>query len=530
MAASVETIGLVKRFGGITANDSVDFRAEAGEIHALLGENGAGKSTLLSMLSGLYKPDSGEIRLDGKPVRLSSPRAAMEHGIGIVHQRFRLVPTLTAVENIVLADRRPFWRGAGWKRATMEHISESARRSGLIFPVNRPVWQLSAGEQQRVEIMKLLYRGAETILLDEPTAVLTPQEAEQLYETLKLMTRQGKTVIVSTHKLNEVMAHADRISVMRKGAMIAELTPVETTAEALAQLLIGRTLSKPENAGEAKTGAPILKVEGLTVKGDYGHQALSDVAFTVHQGEIVGIAGVAGNGQLELAEALAGLRGALAGTVQFKGRTLGSASIRKRIEQGIGYIPENRMRSALAGPLGSTDNLLFKSYRVPERSRYRMMRNRLNERWSGSLVAKFEIKTPDLRTPVQQLSGGNQQKLVFARELDQEPELLIAMHPTQGLDAGAIHAVHGMLRGIRDSAGGVLLISDDLDELIELSDRIVVLYGGRTAGSFTASEADPKQIGLMMTGTETELAEETEQTEQTHGAATRRSDQGEVAG
>ena len=383
---SVEMNQIVKQFGSVVANDHVDFRAKAGEIHALLGENGAGKSTMMCMLSGVYRPTSGEILIHGEKVRIRSPKDAMNLGVGMVFQNFRLVQTLTAAENIVLGESSSFWRGPRWLARKSEEIEAISKHFGLPFPVDRPIWQLSVGEQQRVEIVKTLYRGADLIILDEPTSVLTPGEVDQLFETLNRMKKEGKTVIMTTHKLKEVMFASDRISVMRKGKMIATMAKSETNERDLAQLMVGKeSLESRTVIREKPQGKPMLVVGGLDVYADHGRKVLDGLHFQVSEGEIVGVAGVSGNGQKELAEVLTGLRVWKQGDVRFDGKALRNGSVRAAIELGIAHVPENRMKSGLAGSLGAVDNLLFKTYRSPERSRFGLLRTGSNRSWSQKL-------------------------------------------------------------------------------------------------------------------------------------------------
>ncbi|MFC4101849.1 ABC transporter ATP-binding protein [Paenibacillus xanthanilyticus] len=502
VANSVEMHQIVKLFGQVTANDRVDFSARTGEIHALLGENGAGKSTMMCMLSGVYRPTSGDIYIHGEQARIRGPKDAMKLGIGMVFQNFRLVQTLSAAENIVLGERSSYWRGGRWLKAKMEEIEALADRFGLPFPVDRPIWQLSVGEQQRVEIVKTLYRGANIIILDEPTSVLTPGEVEQLFFTLLHMKSEGKTVILTTHKLKEVMTVADRISVMRKGRMMHTLDKCDTDERELARLMVGKeALSETQHLPrQGKPGHTLLDVQGLEVMADHGRKALDRFDLAVRAGEIVGVAGVAGNGQRELAEVLSGLRIWKSGSIRFDGEPLANGSVRGAIEAGIAHVPENRMKSGLAGSLGVVDNLLVKSYAKASRSKLGWMRRSDNRSWSQALVEQFDVKTPDLDTPVRSLSGGNQQKLLFAREIDQNPKLMVAVHPTQGLDVGATEGVHRLLRELRDNDRSVLLISEDLDEIMRLADRIVVIYGGSIAGEVAREHADREQIGLWMAG------------------------------
>ncbi|MFC5471963.1 ABC transporter ATP-binding protein [Cohnella suwonensis] len=497
---AMEMRRICKHFGKVVANDQVDFTAGAGEIHALLGENGAGKSTMMCMLSGVYRPTSGEIRLQGEPVRIRSPKEAAQLGVGMVFQNFRLVQTLTAAENIVLGEKSSFWRGPKWIKEKQDEIRAISEKFGLPFPVDRPIWQLSVGEQQRVEIVKTLYRGARYIILDEPTSVLTPGEASQLFSTLEQLKAEGKTVILTTHKLKEVMAVADRISVMRKGRMIHTVDKRDTSERELAQIMVGKEVAPPREMSSRERGKSLLSVQHLDVHAEHGRKALDQLSLEVHEGEIVGVAGVAGNGQKELAEVLSGLLPWKRGRIVFNGREMKSASVRQAIESGISHVPENRMKSGLAGSLGIVDNLLFKSYRTKERSLFGFLRIGRNRQWSQELVELFDVKTPDLDTPVQQLSGGNQQKLLFAREIHRQPLLMIAVHPTQGLDIGATEGVHKLLANLRDDGKSVLLISEDLDEVMQLSDRILVLYNGAIIGELKRGEADRERIGRYMAG------------------------------
>ncbi|MDQ8735298.1 ABC transporter ATP-binding protein [Paenibacillus sp. LHD-38] len=497
---SVEMRQIVKQFGSVVANDLVDFRAKPGQIHALLGENGAGKSTMMCMLSGVYRPTSGDILLHGELARIRSPKDSMKLGVGMVFQNFRLVQTLTAAENIVLGEKSSFWRGAKWMNDKQQEIEAIAKHFGLAFPVNRPIWQLSVGEQQRVEIVKTLYRGASLIILDEPTSVLTPGEAEQLFETLQHMKAEGKTVILTTHKLKEVMAASDHISVMRKGKLIHSMEKSATNERDLARLMVGKELGESRTFLPRAPGKRLLDVKQVDVYADHGRKSLDHFTLHVNEGEIVGVAGVAGNGQKELAEMLTGLRTWKRGTILFDGKDLKNGSVRAAIEAGIAHVPENRMKSGLAGSLGIVDNLLFKSYRTKERSRFGFLRMGMNRSWAEGLVEQFDVRTSGLDAPVQQLSGGNQQKLLFAREIHQEPLLMVAVHPTQGLDVGATEGVHRLLAEMRDGGKSVLLISEDLDEVIQLSDRILVIYNGQIVGEMSREQADREKIGMYMAG------------------------------
>ncbi|MHA7963141.1 ABC transporter ATP-binding protein [Paenibacillus sp. CAU 1782] len=497
---AIQMKGIIKRFGEVLANDHVDFSVKRGEIHALLGENGAGKSTVMSLLTGIYRADSGEMLIHGRSARIASPRDAMALGIGMVHQNFRLVPTLTALENIILGERGEVWRGGSWRKKKLREIDAICSAYGLGVDLLKPVWSLSVGEQQRVEIVKTLYRGADIILLDEPTSVLTPGEAEVLFATLQDLKKSGKTMVITTHKLKEVMAVADAITIMRRGKTVAECNPEDTDASRLAELMVGREIKEGLSLQPRKPGDIVLAVDGMTVANEHGGRSLDGVSFQVREGEIVGIAGVAGNGQLELAEALTGLREWAGGRMHYLGRRMERSSIRQRIREGIAHVPENRMKSGLAGSLGIVDNLLLKTYDRTERSRFGLLKKKSNATWSEGLVRHFDVRAPDLESPVRQLSGGNQQKLLLAREIGQEPKLMVAVHPTQGLDVGAAEAVHAMLLELRSGAAGVLLISEDLDEVMGLSDRILVMYNGVIVGEVAGAQPDKEKIGRMMAG------------------------------
>jgi len=496
----VEMKDIVKKFGNVVASDHVNFQVGKGEIHALLGENGAGKSTIMSMLAGIYKAETGSIFVNGNLAKIRSPKESMEHGIGMVHQNFRLVETLTAIENIILGEKGNMWRGSNWMKKKTKEIEELAEDYGLTFPTTVPVWQLSVGEQQRVEIVKTLYRGAEIIIFDEPTSVLTPGEVEQLFFTMAELKRNGKTMIITTHKLKEVMDIADRISVMRKGRMILQTQKEDTTIQELAKLMVGQDLSVGIPIKSVPLGLPIIEVRNLVVETKERIKAINHIDFTIHEHEIVGIAGVAGNGQKELAESLTGLIPWKSGEVIFNNEKLTMPKVKELIDKGIAHIPENRMKSGLAGSLGIVDNLLMKSYRTSKRSKFGLINKKANIQWAKQLTEQFDVRTPDLISPVGQLSGGNQQKLLFAREVDLNPKLMIAVHPTQGLDVGATRAVHEMLLQLKESGSGVLLISEDLDEVMQLSDRVLVLFNGEINGIVNRGQASKETIGQLMAG------------------------------
>jgi simple sugar transport system ATP-binding protein len=493
--------GITKRFPGVVANDGVDFEASSGEVHALLGENGAGKSTLSNILTGLYRPDEGEILVYGEPAEFAAPREALDAGICMVHQHFRLVEPFTVAENVVLGDHRGEGRSFRLHpRAIERRVGELSKRYGLHVEPRARIWQLSLGEQQRVEILKALYREARILILDEPTAVLTPQEADVLFATLREMAAEGRTVIFISHKLHEVKAVADRVTVLRNGRTIATVSADEATPRSLAALMVGRELgSDAEPPPERSVGDVVLAVEGLWAEGDRGHIALRGVSLDVRAGEIVAIAGVAGNGQRELAETIAGIRPQTAGTITVQGRRL-RGDPRAAMAAGVAHVPEDRLGTGVAPNLSIASNLVLRSYRQPYASWGPVLRLRgIRDRAVG-LIRRYSIAAPGPAVPARQLSGGNLQKVVLAREFSSLPRLLVVASPTRGLDVGAIETVHRYLRGAAADGVAVLLISEDLDEILELADRIAVMYEGGIAGVTSRAEADVEEIGLLMAG------------------------------
>jgi simple sugar transport system ATP-binding protein len=502
MAAAVELRGITKRFPGVVANDGVDFEAAEGEVHALLGENGAGKSTLSNILTGLYHPDEGEIRLFGKPAAFSSPRDALEAGIGMVHQHFRLVPPFTVAENVILGDHR----GEGKKfvvhpRHIERRVAELGQRYRIAVDPRARIWQLSLGEQQRVEILKALYREARILILDEPTAVLTPQEAESLFETLRVMADEGRTIVFISHKLHEVKAVASRVTVLRDGKTIETVDAATATPQSLAALMVGRAVSlaeRVERAGEI--GGPVLEVRGLRAQGDRGAEALKGVDLTVCAGEIVAIAGVAGNGQRELAETIGGMRPPSGGDVVVAGKTLRGGDAREAIRAGVAHVPEDRLHTGVAPSLSIASNVVLKSYRGAAVARGPLLRLRAIRDHALNLIRRYDVRGggPDL--PARRLSGGNLQKVVIAREFEGDPRVLVVASPTRGLDVGSIETVHGYLRDAAARGVGILLISEDLDEILALADRVAVLYEGAIVGERDAVRATPEEIGLLMAG------------------------------
>ncbi len=495
-------LGITKRFPGVVANQDVDFEAAAGEVHALLGENGAGKTTLSNILSGLYRPDEGRIELYGEQVGFQSPRDALVAGICMVHQHFLLVEPFSVAENVILGDHR----GEGRRlfvqpRAIERRITELGERYGLGVQPRARIWQLSVGEQQRVEILKALYREARILIMDEPTAVLTPQEAEVLFETLRAMAQEGKTVIFISHKLREVKAVADRVTVLRAGRKVATVAASEATMRSLAELMVGRELDVAQRRAREHTfGEVVLEVEGLSAPGDRGGEALKGVSLQVHAGEIVAVAGVAGNGQRELAETISGMRAPSAGTIRVAGRPLRPGNPRDAISAGVGHVPEDRLGTGLSPSLSVTRNVVMKTYRAPPISRGPFLSLRKMEEVARSLIQRYDVMTPSPDAPARNLSGGNLQKLVLGREFNGEPGVLIAAQPTHGLDVGAIETVHAHLREAVGAGVGVLLISEDLDEILALADRVVVMYEGAIVGEVDAGSATVGDIGYLMAG------------------------------
>ena len=494
---------ITKRFPGVLANDAVDFEAAAGEVHALLGENGAGKTTLSNILTGLYRPDEGEIELYGDTVRFHSPRDALDAGICMVHQHFRLVEPFTVAENVLLGDHRAEGRSfVVHPRAIEQKVAELGERYGLGVDPRARMWQLSVGEQQRVEILKALYRDARILIMDEPTAVLTPHEAETLFETLRAMAAEGRTVIFISHKLNEVLAVAARVTVLRGGRTIESVDTAGASVRSLAALMVGREIEVARPLERARQLADVLalEVDGLTVTGDRGEIAVNDVSFAIREGEIVGVAGVAGNGQRELAEAVYGMRELVSGVVRVGGRVLRPGDPRAAILAGIAHVPEDRLGTGLAPSLSVTSNVVLKTYRRRSLSRGPLLALRRMREIALGIIRRYDVKTPGPATPVRNLSGGNLQKLVLGREFEDDPLVLIVAQPTRGLDVGAIETIHSYLREAAAKGVAILLLSEDLDEIRALADRILVMYEGEIAGKLLAGAASIEEIGLLMTG------------------------------
>jgi ABC-type uncharacterized transport system ATPase subunit len=500
---AVRMRGITKLFPGVVANDGVDFDAAAGEVQALLGENGAGKTTLSNILTGLYRPDAGEIELYGRPVEFHSPRDALDAGVCMVHQHFRLVDPFTVAENVVLGDHRAEGRSfVIHQRAIERRVAELGERYGLTVHPRARIWQLSVGEQQRVEILKALYREARILIMDEPTAVLTPQEAEKLFETLRAMAGEGRTVIFISHKLHEVKAVADRVTVLRAGRKVATVSAAESTLRSLAALMVGREIDEARRIRRDRPPQDVtaLEVEGLTVAGDRGGLAVRGATLSVRAGEIVGVAGVAGNGQRELAEAVYGLRPAVEGVVRVGSRALRAGDPRAAIEARVAHVPEDRLGTGLAPSLDVVANAVLKRYRAPPISRGPLLVMRRMREFAVSLIRSYDVKTPGPETPVRNLSGGNLHKLVLGREFDGDPRVLVVAQPTRGLDVGAFETVHTYLREAASNGVAVLMISEDLDEIRALADRILVMYEGEIVGELDAGTATVEEIGYLMAG------------------------------
>ena len=499
MEVTVELLRIVKRFGTVLANDDVTVRFRRGEIHAVIGENGAGKSTLMNVLYGLYQPDSGEIRVRDQPVSIRTSHDAIAMRIGMVHQHFMLSPSLTVLENIVLG-HAPGRLGIVNRAAAARSVREVGSRYGLDVMLNARVRDLSVGAMQRVEILKTLYRGAEILILDEPTAVLIPAEVEQLFEILRHLANQGCTVVFISHKLKEVLRISDRISVMRGGKLVGEVKTAATDEQELARLMVGRDVVFRVSKDASAPRQPVLQVRGLAAEDNRRLPAIRGVDFDVREGEIVGIAGVEGNGQTELAEVLTGLRPATSGSIRLRDADITRASTRHRHRLGIGHIPEDRL--AMGTDLESTvaENLVLNRYYRRPLSRWGVLNMSGIRMFATGLVERFNVAAPRVDAPIKELSGGNIQKAILARVLNDEPVLLIAAQPTRGVDVGAIEYIHQEIIRLRDQGNGVLLISAELDEIIGLSDRILVMFEGAIVGELAGTEASEHALGLLMTG------------------------------
>ncbi len=495
----LELRGITKRFPGIVANDSIDLDLRPGEVHALLGENGAGKSTLVNVVYGIYRPDEGEILVKGEPITMHSAQDAIQHGIGMVHQHFMLIPVMTVAENIVLGTE-PNKAGIFLDhRSADSRVRELAQSFNFAIDPDTRVHDITVGQQQRVEILKALYRRADILILDEPTAVLTPGEAKDLFAILKSLTREGMSVIFISHKLHEVLEIADRISVLRRGKLVDTVPREGATEQGLARLMVGREVVLQVDKDPANPGETLLEVDALTVEDDRGLPAVRDVSFTVRAGEIVGIAGVDGNGQTELLEALTGLRRTSGGNVTLGGKDVTKGGARDRLDAGLGHIPEDRLRRGIILDFSLAENLALHDYRHEPNAHLGWLRPSRMVASARELISEFDVRGGTVSSKASELSGGNQQKLVVAREVSRDPSVLIAAQPTRGLDVGAIAFLHSRLVAERDEGRAILLVSLELEEIQSLSDRILVMYEGRIVGEFGPG-VDAETLGIAMIG------------------------------
>ncbi|MCX7839701.1 MAG: ABC transporter ATP-binding protein [Anaerolineae bacterium] len=506
MPPILELDGITKRFPGVLANDHIHFTLEQGEVHALLGENGAGKTTLMNILYGLYHPDEGTIIVRGKPVKIDSPSTAIRLGIGMVHQHFMLVPVFTVTENVMLGEET-LTRGIFLDRASVAaRIRDISAQYGLQVDPDAYIKDLSVGAQQRVEILKILYRRADILILDEPTAVLTPQEVEELFKVIRSLVARGVSIIFISHKLKEVMAIADRITVLRDGHVVGTTRPAETSPAALARMMVGREVILTVDKKPAQPGDVVLDVQDLHVLDDRQQPKVNGVSFQVRAGEILGIAGVQGNGQTELVEALTGLRAIASGRVTILGNETTRATPRQILQNGVAHIPEDRQRDGLVLTFPVADNLVLNTYYLPPFARGIQMDERTIFASATQRVQQFDIRTPSIFTLASSLSGGNQQKVIVAREFTRPVKLLIASQPTRGLDVGSIEYIHQRIVEMRDQGCAVLLVSPELDEILSLSDRIAVMYHGKIMDILPATQATPEKLGLLMAGVHVETA------------------------
>jgi general nucleoside transport system ATP-binding protein len=499
----VEMRGITKRFPGVLANERVDFDVRSGEVHALLGENGAGKSTLMKVLYGLYHPDEGDILLNGKPVNISSPTDAIELGIGMIHQHFMLVQTMTVAENVALG--LPSSRGAltDLDRVS-KRILELASIYGLKIDPGAYIWQLSVGQQQRVEIIKALYRGAALLILDEPTAVLTPSEVDELFVIMRQMVRDGHALIFISHKLHEVVEISQRVTVLRDGRKIGTRPTSETTKQDLANWMVGRDIAFAPDRGKTDLRETRLQLDNVFCGSDRGTPGLRGVSLDVRSGEILGIAGVSGNGQRELAEVITGLRKVTSGSIALEGKDVTGLPAAELTDRMLSYIPEERMRDGMIKEFTIAENMILREHNKPPYSRAGFLNLPEISRHTDELIASFHVKTPSRETLAKDLSGGNIQKVVLARELSRLPRAIVAAQPTRGLDIGATEYVRGRLLEQRHAGTAILLISEDLDEILALADRIAVIYEGQIMDVLRREDATPKKIGLLMAGVKQE--------------------------
>ena len=495
----LEMQGITKRFPGVLANDQVDFSVKSGEVHALLGENGAGKTTLMKVLYGMYHPDEGKILLNGEEVNIQSPTDAINNGIGMIHQHFMLVESLTVAENVAL--------GLKSSREPLTDLDKVAQRIvdlgniyGLDIDPHACIWQLSVGQQQRVEIIKALYRGAALLILDEPTAVLTPQEVDEFFAIIREMAKDGHALIFISHKLHEVIDISDRVSVLRDGKKVGTYLTADATKADLARWMVGREVDFRPAIDDVERGVPRLKAMGISCRSDRGTPGLQNVDLAVHSGEILGIAGVSGNGQRELAEVITGLRESTTGSIELDGEDISALPPISRTDRLLSYIPEERMKDGMIKDFTVAENLILREYHKKPFSNRGMLNLKAIENHSEELISSFQIKTPSQDTLAKSLSGGNIQKVVVARELSRHPRVIIAAQPTRGLDVGAAEYVRERLLEERKAGTAVMLISEDLDEILALADRIAVIYEGQIMGVVQREDATPEKLGLLMAG------------------------------
>jgi len=499
----LEMIEIVKCFPGVVANDCINFDVRAGEMHALLGENGAGKSTLMRVLYGLYRPDQGQVKLNGQVVHIASPVDAINLGIGMIHQHFMLVPSLTVAENVALG--LPSSRGpiTDLDRVS-KRIDELAKAYGLKVDPSAYIWQLAVGQQQRVEIIKALYRGADLLILDEPTAVLTPQEVDELFSTLRQMKQEGHSLIFISHKLHEVVQISDRITVLRDGRVVNTLPTSDATKEILAEMMVGREIVMQMERPDVERGLARLELQDIWAESDRGTPALRGITLEVRAGEILGLAGVSGNGQRELAEVITGMRRSKRGAVIVDGQDTSGKPPAELLERGMSYIPEERMKDGMIREFSVSENIILREHTKAPYAHLSFFNFKAIARRSQELIGNYHVKTPSIETPVKNLSGGNIQKIILARELSRKPKVLIAAQPTRGLDIGATEYVHQRLIQQRSDGTATLLISEDLDEIMAMSDRIAVIYEGQIMDVVDRDQATPEELGLLMAGIRTE--------------------------
>ncbi len=490
---SVELTEVWKRFPGIVANAGVELAVQRGSIHALLGENGAGKSTLMNILAGVYRPDSGELKIHGCSHQFRNPADALSAGVGMVHQEFRLIPSFSVAENVVLGSAPSIIKTGQFE----SNVAEMAAKFGLQVDPSQPLWQLSMGERQKVEILKVLWRDAQVLILDEPTTVLTPSEVDELGEILRRMADDGRSIIFISHKLHEISGICDEATVLRQGKTVANSLPMATTnQDELARLMVGASPSIANRQTASSPGHPLLELENLSAQGDRGVDAFSGINFQIRSGEIVGIAGVAGNGQRELADVIAGLRPSNSGTITMNGSDITIESPHHRFQSGLAYIPEDRLGVGLAPRLSITDNAILRVYRQQRKGPFILAEKALS--YCTDIISRFGVRAGDLSGPIASLSGGNLQRLLVGRELDGQPAVVVASQPTRGLDVKGVKAIQELLIAQRDSGAAVMMISEDLDELLAISDRLLVMEGGLIRGEFDPRTASRQEVGMAM--------------------------------